>query len=140
MLHRLPPAAVAGLTAGPLFFLHALVPNSHAWPMVWPVLGGAAAVILTARRHRLGGFWGGVGSSLKAGALAGLVFLVATAAALLALTMPQLEAAARALGSDGPVVVSTSVLLSLAAVAAGGAALAGLAGAVTFPFARLTRS
>ncbi|HEX9950661.1 MAG TPA: hypothetical protein VGB53_02755 [Rubricoccaceae bacterium] len=140
MLRRLSPSAVAGLAAGLLFFLHALVPNSHAWPMVWPVLGGIAAVTLAARRHRLEGFWSSVASSLKAGALAGLVFLVTTAAALFVLSLPQLEAAARTLGSDGPVIVSGSVLVGLAAVAAGGALLAGLAGAVTFPFARLSRS
>ena len=139
MLQRFSPAVAAGLVAGLLFFLHALIPNSHAWPMLWPLLGGVGAVVLTARRHRLDGFWNGVGSSLKAGALAGLVFLVATAVALFVLSFPQLEAAARALGSDGPVVISGAVLLSLAAVAALGAALAAFAGALTFPFVRLSR-
>ena len=79
------------------------------------------------------------GRALKRERLAGFVFLVATAAALFVLSLPQLEAAARALGSDGTAVISGSVLLSLALVAVGGAVLAGLGGAVTFPFARHSR-
>ena len=140
MLQRLSPVALAGIVSGLLFFLHALVPNSHVWPLVWPLLGGVATVVLAARQRRLSGFWNSVASSLKAGALAGGLFLVATAAALLLLSLPQLEAAADVLGADGPVVVSGAVLLSLLVAAAIGVGVTVLAGAVTFPLARLSRT
>lgn len=118
---RLTPAVTVGLVAGLLFFAHAMINNSHAWPLVWPLAGGAAAVWFAARRRRLHGFWSGLGAGAGAGTVAGVLFVVATAIALQALGLRAVDA---------------KVLSGLAVAAAIGLALAVVAGALAFPFAR----
>lgn len=127
------PAILAGLVGGALFFGHAMINNSHAWPMVWPLLAGSAAVLLAARRHGLQGFWNGLGLAARAGLVAGSLFFVMTLAALALLATAPFEATATALGAEGPVVLTASVVIALAAAALGGTMLAALAGAATFP-------
>ena len=61
------PALSGGLVVGLLFFAHAMIKNSHAWPMVWPLVAGAAAVVIAARREQLHGFWSGIGIAAKSG-------------------------------------------------------------------------
>lgn len=139
-MRHLSPTITTGLFAGLFFFLHALIPNSHAWPMLWPLLGGVITVILAARRHRLKSFWGSIRRSIKAGSLAGIIFLAFTLATLSLLGLPQLESVARALGAESTNMVTGSVILSLAAVAALGALLAAIAGALTFPVIRSIRN
>lgn len=34
------PAWQIGLVAGIFFFIHALIPYSHAWPLIWPLMAG----------------------------------------------------------------------------------------------------
>ena len=135
-MRRISPTIATGLVAGLLFYLHALIPNSHAWPMLWPILGGVITVILAARRNRLRGFWNSIKKCTKAGSMAGLIFLIFTLATLLLLTLPQLESAARALGSNDSLIVTGSLVLSLTAVAVLGIFLAAVAGAFVFPIVR----
>ncbi len=135
-MHRLSPTIATGLITGLLFYLHALIPNSHAWPMLWPLVAGVITVILAARRHRLKGFWNSIRKCTKSGSMAGFIFLVFTLATLLLLSLPQLESAARALGSNDSIIVTGSLVLSLTAVAALGILLAAVAGALVFPIAQ----
>lgn len=118
---RLTPSMTAGLVAGLLFFAHAMISNSHAWPLIWPIAGGAAAVWFAARAHRLHGFWSGLRAGAGAGLVAGGFFFAATVIALRVLNL-------RELGSEA--------LIGLAIAAAIGGALAVVAGALAFPFAR----
>lgn len=134
-MRTLSPPVLAGLVGGALFFAHALVNNSHAWPLVWPLAAGIMAVALSAKRHALGGFWDGLGQAVKAGLIAGLLFFVATVVALMLLATPPLQSVASALGA-GPHLVTSGVITTLAAVGAGGMLLATLAGAITFPMVR----
>ena len=130
-MHRLSPATLAGVASGLLFYLHALVPNSHAWPLVWPALGGAAAVVLASRRADRER--SALGTGARAGAVAALVFLATTVPTLLLLTLPQMTGVTRLLGGDGTLVVTGSVVIALVAAAVvgiPGAALGGLAGRV----------
>lgn len=74
-------SVIAGLAGGLLFFGHAMVNNSHAWPLVWPALAGAVAVWL-AHRERTSGYAADLMSAGIAGVIAGAVFFGATAIAL----------------------------------------------------------
>ena len=120
---RFTPAVITGIVAGLLFFAHAMINNSHAWPLVWPVAGGAAAVWFAAHRHRLRGFWSGLRAAAGAGALSAALFFAATAAALAALGLLPPERIEPALSA-------------LAVAAALGFALATVAGGLAYPFAR----
>ena len=120
---RFTPALTAGLLAGLLFFGHAMIDGSRAWPLVWPFVGGAAAVLFAGRAHRLHGFWSGLRAGAGAGALSAALFVVTTVAAL------------AALGSLPP--ERTTEVVTLLAIAAGlGFALATAAGAMAYPLAR----
>lgn len=138
-MHTSSSTLIAGLVSGFLFFAHALIPNSHAWPMVWPLLGGVVAVLLPAKRRRLRNFWTGIRKSAKAGILAGLIFLVFTLLALYLLSQPQFSSLL-SLGDSPSPKVTASVALSLAAVAGIGVLLAIIAGAFAFPVVRRLQS
>jgi hypothetical protein len=128
-MRRLSPATLAGVASGVLFYLHAMVPYSHAWPLVWPVLGGAAAVVLAARRADA--HHGALATGARAGAVAAGVFLVMTIPTLLLLSLPRLAEVAKMLGGNGPLVMTGSMLVALAVAASfsiPGAVLGGLAG------------
>ena len=138
MSARLTSGVVAGLLAGTLFYLHALIPFSHAWPLLWPLLGGALAVVLAARgnpaRVSLGQ---GLKLAAKAGVVAGLLFFGATLPTLYALAQPAFEQAARILGAvDVPVQVSMAVATGLAVAAVLGTFAAMLGGLLVLPVAR----
>ncbi len=138
MSARLTSGVVTGLLAGLLFYLHALIPFSHAWPLLWPLLGGALAVVLAARSEdgqvSLGQ---GLKLATKAGVVAGLLFFAATLPTLYALAQPAFEHAARILGAvDAPVQVNTAVATGLAVAALLGTAAASLGGLLAVPMAR----
>lgn len=124
-MFRLTPTVAVGIVSGLLFFAHAMINDSHAWPLIWPLAGGVAAVWLAARRHRLNGFWSGLRASAGAGALAAVLFSIASAVAMTALDLiPPGRAQAAALG------------IAIAAVS--GFAAATIAGALAYPLARRT--
>jgi len=66
----------AGLSMGVAFSSHAAFRESHAWPLIWPLFGGALAVLV----HQSGGKalrpLRGAWLGLRAGAVAGLLFLL----------------------------------------------------------------
>ena len=135
MRTRISPAMAAGLAAGVLFFAHAMVPYSRAWPLVWPLFGGVAAVMLASRDRRLsGGQRARVGAS--AGAIAGLVFLLATGAALYVLSLPRLESVAGLFGAVSPIALNPALLAALAIAALIGIAAGALGGAAGGAFGR----
>ncbi len=125
-----------GLLSGFLFFAHAMIPFSHAWPLVWPLLGGVAAVYLVSQRGGAQSFWKGLSASAKVGFAAAAFFFVATAAALFILGQPSFEPVAKSLGAEGGVAVSAPILLSLAFAALIGMAVAMVSGALTYPLVR----
>jgi hypothetical protein len=131
------PTVRFGLAAGLLLYAHAWIPNSHAYPFVWPLLGGAAAIWWTAR-HAAGRL--PVGRTARIGAEVGLiaavVALVLAVPTYVFLTSSAGGPVARALGVPGPLPWSPRALeaLALALLVAVPAALLG--SAVIRPFAR----
>ncbi|CAA9524310.1 MAG: hypothetical protein AVDCRST_MAG23-306 [uncultured Sphingosinicella sp.] len=125
-----------GMGAGLLFFAHAMIPNSHAWPMIWPLSAGVFAVLTNGSRNAAHPFRSSVGAAVKAGAIAGVLFVLATVAALLALGLPGMASVLSALGAEGPVVFKASIVAALSFAALLGVLLAALAGALTYPLAR----
>ena len=119
------PALLAGVIAGLVFFAHAMINDSHAWPMIWPLVAGSGAILLAARKHRLQGFGSGLWIATKAGAIAGALFFATTVAALAAMS-----------SFNPAIAVTGNVVMMLGAVGLSAVVLALLAGAVTFPVAR----
>jgi hypothetical protein len=64
----------AGLCAGFVFFAHASVDGSGAWPVLWPLLGGAGTALVSARNSRRLDLPGAAWLGLRAGLVAGLLF------------------------------------------------------------------
>ena len=125
---RSSPAVAAGVMAGLLFFAHALVPYSRAWPLMWPLLGGVAAAVLASAGGRGTGAWGRVRVGAAAGAIAGGVFLALTLAALFLLAQPGMEGTTRVLGAMEPVVVTPVLAVAIALAALVGVAASALGG------------
>jgi hypothetical protein len=59
-----------------VFVAHSAVEGSGAWPLLWPVLGGAVAALSYAADGRPLPFRTGAGLGLRAGLVAGLLFVV----------------------------------------------------------------
>jgi hypothetical protein len=66
----------AGLTAGFMFFAHAAINGSGAWPLLWPLLGGVMTAVLCLKDRGLLKVRRGAWLGLRAGLLAGLLFAI----------------------------------------------------------------
>jgi hypothetical protein len=126
-------AVRTGIAGGVLFFLHALVPNSQAYPLVWPALAGAVAFWIATSDAAPRRFRRGVLAALVAGIVVGLVGFVGSTVTVLVLSRPVLNPVAQALGAPGASLATLAAELGLAivAVVAVGAALVG--GAAMIP-------
>ena len=97
------PTLRFGFAAGLLLYANALLPNSHAYPFVWPLIGGAVA-LWSATRHStkrlIAGstLWLGAGVGL----LAAIVAVIAVVPTYALLTRAAGGPLARALGAPGP--------------------------------------
>jgi hypothetical protein len=130
----------AGCVAGALFYLHALLPNSHAFPLIWPLLGGAFAVYLAMRRRGEVPGQMAIKTAIGAGAVAAALFLGATIPTLHALNAPVLTPLARALGAAGQVPVTGTAVSALAVASGIALVMAGLGGLLALPLVRSRRS
>lgn len=79
---------VIGLGGGLAFVAHALIDNSHAWPLVWPALAGLLAVWTSGERAR-SSYGADLGRAALAGLVAAAVFVVGAL-----LVLPRLGATA----------------------------------------------
>ncbi|HEV2079157.1 MAG TPA: hypothetical protein VGR19_04575 [Allosphingosinicella sp.] len=120
---RTKAATLAGVAGGVAFFAHAMVPNSHAWPLLWTFLAGVLAIVLSSTReaHNAGA---AIASGALAGLIAGIIFVVASFIALFVLGIP--EDAARQVGDrQGTIMLAFAVAAAIGVVAAAaGAAVA----------------
>jgi hypothetical protein len=131
------PTVRAGLIAGALLYGNALMPNSHAYPFIWPVLGGATALVWVGR-HSASRLSAGrmLGIGAKVGTLAAIVAIVAALPTYAFLTTAAGAPVVRALGGTGPLPISSVAIrtLALALLLAVPAAVFG--SIVARPFAR----
>ena len=109
-----------GLGGGLLFFAHAMINNSNAWPLVWPFLAGVLAV-WTSRTGGHATYGADIGRAAGVGLIAGMVFILTTA-----FTLSQLGLS----GAAG--------MVGLVFAAAIGLLGAMLGGALVHPLARRT--
>ena len=65
-----------GFVGGVLFLLHALLPASYLFPLVWPLFSGSLAAVVHARHRESNGWRWRLWLALKAGAVAGVTFFV----------------------------------------------------------------
>ena len=113
-------SSMFGIGGGLLFFAHAMINNSHAWPLVWPFLAGVLAV-WTSRTGGHATYGADIGRAAGVGLIAAIVFVLTTA-----FTLSQL-------GSYGG-----AGLVGLVLAAAIGLLGAMLGGALAHPLARRT--
>jgi hypothetical protein len=77
------PDVRIGLVTGLAFYGHAMFPNVRSWPYMWPLFGGAAAVLWLGRgTANAPSFTATLMTGLRVGVIAGVVSFVATAATL----------------------------------------------------------
>jgi hypothetical protein len=100
-----------GLAGGLLFFAHAMINNSHAWPLIWPFLAGALAV-WTSHKDVCASYGADIGKAAAVGLVAGAIFILATAVTLSQLGLD---------GSAGLVGLFMAALIGLAGAMLGGA-------------------
>lgn len=115
-------ASFAGIAGGFALFAHAMVQNSHAWPLLWAFLAGVLTVVLS--RQEVSSAGPAIGAGALAGLIAGVIFLIATSTALFGLGVPE-EAAQELKGHETAALLGFVVTAVIAIVAAViGAALA----------------
>lgn len=113
------PVLTSGIVLGALFLGNASIDYSRAWPMVWPLLGGALAVVLASRRHAVP--WReGIGLGAKAG-LVGLLVLLVVGVPLVSLYAgPAIERRVQDVGGTVPLgggfLLAAVVMLALGAL------------------------
>lgn len=115
-------ATWTGIAAGLAIFAHAMVQNSHGWPLVWAFAAGLVTIALSRGEE------GGAGAALRAGAMAGAiaaaVAVAATLIALLVLNFPQ-EAARELKGREGALLIAMAIVAAITIVMASVGALTG---------------
>ena len=109
---------VFGLIGGLLFFAHAMINNSHAWPLVWPALAGLLTLWSQGRRPAAS-YAADITKAATAGLVAGAVFMIATGIALAQMGL-----------------LEKSGLFGLVSAAGLGLLVAVIAGALAHPVAR----
>lgn len=126
------PVLTSGLVLGILFLGNASINDSHAWPLVWPLVGGALAVALTARRHAVR--WSeGIGLGAKAGLVGLLVTLVAGTPVVYLQAGPALEHRFRQILPLNGVLLVAVIMLALGVL---NTIVATLGGTLALPFVR----
>jgi hypothetical protein len=67
--------AQLGIMGGLLLFLHGLFPNTHAYPLIWPVLAGAVTLWIAASAKSEHRVWHSIKAVLSTGLISALVAL-----------------------------------------------------------------
>jgi hypothetical protein len=76
-IEALSPEAATGIAAGALFLLHAGIPDSRSWPWIWPVAGGALAILGRAKAPpATEDAWTGVRKGIRAGVPCAVLFFI----------------------------------------------------------------
>lgn len=125
-----------GLIAGFLFFAHALIPNSNAWPLIWPGLAGFFVVYFLRNTRNLKNYVQTAKSLLQMSALSAIIFFVFTLLVLFILNLPETEKISNILGAEGPIIINSAVIISLLIASGLGVILAMISGSVSYPFLR----
>lgn len=123
-------ATTAGILMGILFIAIAMIPNSHAYPLIVPFLGGALAAYLASRTSSVN-VGDGAKSGAKAGAIGGLIFVLVGTPLIYLLVGPVIREQLRAAGLDLALDGFLAVLLGLLIVAVIGFVLAIIGGIVS---------
>jgi len=94
--HRITNDVALGVLIGALFSVHAAVPDTQAWPLIWPAVGGVIAVLMSVKnKERRSGF---TGTSVKTGATSAIVFFVGVLGFLWWIGAPDLQSRISVLG------------------------------------------
>jgi hypothetical protein len=123
-------ATTAGILTGILFTAVAMIPNSHAYPLIVPLLGGALAVYLAGRASSVG-IGDGAKLGAKAGAIGGLIFVLIGTPLIYLLVGPAMREQLRGAGLNLPLDGLLALLAGLLIVAVIGLLLAIIGGVVT---------
>lgn len=135
-MEKLSSVLKVGLIAGFLFFAHALIPNSNAWPLVWPALAGFFVVYSLKNTGKLKNYVQTIISLLKMSALSAAIFFLLTLLVLFVLNLPETEKISNILGAEGPIIINSAVIISLLIASGLGVILAMISGSVSYPFLR----
>ena len=123
------PVAVPGVVSGLVMLVHGIVPDTHAMPLIWPVIaGGASAWLLKRSTRDARPNVRALRAALASGLVAGGVALAGFTVGYVLLTLPAFTPIAMEMGATGklpwtPVAIATIagvLLLCLPAALLGG--------------------
>lgn len=126
-----------GIVGGVLFSAIASIPNCGAWPFIVPALAGGVAFWIATDASAPHQSRRGMFAALDAGALAGLVFVIACTLVILVVGRTMLDAVTQAPIAAGKLLITARVELGLAMVGLIGVAVALLGGAAMMLVRRL---
>ena len=129
MTEKSSSATTAGVVTGILFSAIALIPNTHAFPLIVPFLGGTLASYLAGRTSSMT-IGDGAKLGAKAGAIGGLIFILITAPLIYLLFGPTIREQLRSTGLDLQLDGFLAVLAALLIVAVMGFVLAVIGGVI----------
>jgi hypothetical protein len=138
MLSTRSAAVRTGIAGGILFSLHALIPNSRSFPLIWPALTGAVAFWIATRDAAPHRFRRGMLAALIAGAVAGVIGFLAATVTVLAMGRAVFHPIAQTMGPAGPPLAFFSAELAFGVLSIIAVVVALVGGAVMIPV-RLAR-
>jgi hypothetical protein len=131
-------AVRTGIAGGILFSLHALIPDSRSFPLIWPALTGAVAFWIATRDAAPRPFRRGMLAALIAGAVAGVIGFLGATLTVLALGRAVFTPIAQTMGPAGPPLAFLSAELAFVVLSVIAVVVALIGGAVMIPV-RLAR-
>ena len=126
-------AVRTGIAGGILFSLHALIPNSRSFPLVWPAVTGAVAFWIATRDAAPHRFRRGMLAALIAGAVVGVIGFLAATLTVLAVGRSVFNPIAQDLGPAGPPLAFFAAELGFAVLSIIAVVVALIGGAVMMP-------
>lgn len=121
-----------GILAGILFFLHALIPYSDAWPMIWQGIAAAVLVIWLMKSGKDVQYRKTAKRLFQTGLISSAIFVVCTAAVLFTLTFPSMNVFASFPGAEGEIVFNATLISGLLMASAIGVVVMLVIGSLTY--------
>lgn len=125
-----------GLIAGIFFFIHALIPFSHAWPLIWPGFAGIFLIVFLKNKGNLKNFLHTIKSLFKTSLFVASIFFIFTLAVLYLLGFPEMDKVSYFLGAEGSIIINRSVIFSLLIASGLGIITLMISGSIFYPFLR----
>jgi hypothetical protein len=122
-----------GIAGGILSFLTGFIPNSRAFPMIWPFVTGAVAFWIATSDGAVHHVRRGMSAALKAGSIAALVSFIGVTVTLFVIQRSVFDDVTRSAGLPGMAAIGVVAEIGIAVTCIVGIVAALLGAVVTIP-------